>query len=76
MTQCLGLSLLSSIVATLGVDSSSRDGGGGGGGGRAGSSDDKHTKELQGLQVMLVAVELRVGAPHSRTYELVPIQQK
>lgn len=51
MTQCLGLSLLSSIVATLGVDSSSGDGGGAGGGGMAGSSDDKHMKELQGLQV-------------------------
>lgn len=55
MTQCLGLSLLTSIVATLGRagPSSAVDGREGGGGGTLGSrsKDEVLMKELQGCQV-------------------------
>lgn len=72
MTQCLGLSLLSSIVATLGVGPVSRGGSGGGAGsviaGVVGSSDEKHIKELQGSQASSKGVALveEVGKDRAR----------
>lgn len=76
ITQCLGLSVLSSIVATLGPSPASsssgpsggadeRNGGGGGGlGGRGSigclSEDEKLMKELQGAQVAATRTRLYI----------------
>lgn len=71
VTQCLGLSLLSSIANTLGpaspggVDGGERGNGGGGGGGVAASlgclsEDERVVKELQGAQVITTGTSFPV----------------